>query len=243
VANDSVMHSTQKVVVVTGASGGIGAAVVAGYRGLGYAVTATGLAILPSPDPEVLAVSDDVSEFGAGARIVGAAMSRFGRVDTLVHCAGLFVSKPFTDYTDADYEKVVGVNLLGFFDTARSAVKAMLSRDGGGHVVNISTSLVDNADARVAAGLTSLTKGGLNAVTKSLAIEYATRGIRFNAVALGVIRSPMHPDDPDGFQAALHPVNRMGEIEDVVRAILYLEQAPFVTGEISHVDGGQSAGH
>jgi NAD(P)-dependent dehydrogenase (short-subunit alcohol dehydrogenase family) len=237
------MDSTQKVVVVTGASGGIGAAVVAGYRGLGYAVTATGLSIQPSEDPEVLAVSVDVSEFGAGARIVDAAMGQFGRVDTLVNCAGLFVSKPFTEYTDADYEKVVGVNLRGFFDVSRSAIKAMLSRDGGGHVVNISTSLVDNADARVAGALASLTKGGLNAVTKSLAIEYATRGIRVNTVALGVISSPMHPDDPGGFQASLHPVNRMGQIEDVVRAILYLEQSPFVTGEISHVDGGQSAGH
>jgi len=237
------MESTRKVVVVTGASGGIGAAVVAGYRGLGYAVTASGLSIPSSADPDVLAVSADVSEFGAGARIVDAALRRFGRVDTLVNCAGLFVPKPFTDYTDADFETIVGVNLRGFFDVARSAITAMLSRDGGGHVVNISTSLVDNADTRVTAALTALTKGGLNAVTRSLAIEYATRGIRVNTVALGVIRSPMHPDDPDGVQAALHPVDRMGEIEDVVRAILYLEQSPFVTGEISHVDGGQSAGH
>lgn len=237
------MDIAQKVVVITGASGGIGAAVVAGYRRLGYAVTATARSIQPSADPEVLAVASDMSRFGAGAQVVDAAMGRFGRVDTLVNCAGLFVSKPFTDYTDADYETVVGVNLRGFFDIARSAIKAMLARDGGGHLVNISTSLVDNADARVAAGLTSLTKGGLNAVTKSLAIEYATRGIRVNTVALGVIRTPMHPDDPDGTQAARHPVHRMGEVDDVVRAILYLEQSPFVTGEISHVDGGQSAGH
>ncbi|GIF62841.1 3-oxoacyl-ACP reductase [Asanoa ishikariensis] len=237
------MDSTRKVVVVTGASGGIGAGVVAGYRGLGYAVTATGRSIEPSADPEVLAMPGDVAEFGTGARIVDATMARFGRVDTFVNCAGLFVSKPFTEYTDADYETVVGVNLRGFFDIARSAITAMLSRDGGGHVVNISTTLVDNADANVAAGLTALTKGGLNAVTRSLAIEYATRGIRVNTVALGVIRSPMHPDDPGGTQAARHPVNRMGEVDDVVRAILYLEQSPFVTGEISHVDGGQSAGH
>jgi NAD(P)-dependent dehydrogenase (short-subunit alcohol dehydrogenase family) len=191
----------------------------------------------------VLAVPGNVAEPGAGARVVDATMDRFGRVDTLVNGAGLFVPKPFTEYTDEDYESVVGVNVRGFFEVSRSAIAAMLSRDGGGHVVNISTSLVDNADARVTGALASLTKGGLNGVTKSLAIEYATRGIRVNTVALGVIRTPMHPTDPDGAQAALHPVHRMGEVDDVVRAILYLEQAPFVTGEISHVDGGQSAGH
>lgn len=237
------MDSTQKVAIITGASGGIGSALVTAYRGLGYSVTATARSIEASSDPEVLAVPVNVVEPGAGARVVDATMDRFGRVDTLINGAGLFVSKPFTEYTDADYESVVGVNVRGFFEVSRSAITAMLSRGGGGHVVNISTSLVDNADAQVTGALASLTKGGLNGVTKSLAIEYATRGIRVNAVALGVIRTPMHPTDPDGFQAARHPVNRMGEVDDVVRAILYLEQAPFVTGEISHVDGGQSAGH
>ncbi|MFE2035063.1 SDR family NAD(P)-dependent oxidoreductase [Streptomyces scopuliridis] len=237
------MDTTQKVAVVTGASRGIGAAVVKAYRELGYAVTATARSIQPSSDPEVLAVPGDVAEPGTGARIAEATMDRFGRIDTLVNSAGIFVAKPFTEYTDDDYELVVGVNLYGSFNVSRSVISAMLSREGGGHVVNISTSLVDNADARVTGALASLTKGGLNAVTKSLAIEYATRDIRVNTVALGVIRSSMHPTDPGGVQAALHPVNRMGEVDDVVRAILYLEQAPFVTGEISHVDGGQSAGH
>ncbi|WP_328540311.1 SDR family NAD(P)-dependent oxidoreductase [Streptomyces sp. NBC_00344] len=237
------MDTAQKVAIVTGASRGIGAALVAAYRGLGYAVTATARSIGTSSDPEVLAVPSNVAEPGAGARVVGATMDRFGRIDTLVNNAGLFVSKAFTEYTDADYESVVGVNVRGFFEVSRSAIAAMLSRDGGGHVVNISTSLVDNADARVTGALASLTKGGLNAVTKSLAIEYATLGIRVNTIALGVIRSSMHPTDTDGAMAALHPVRRMGEVDDVVRAVLYLEQAPFVTGEISHVDGGQSAGH
>jgi NAD(P)-dependent dehydrogenase (short-subunit alcohol dehydrogenase family) len=237
------MDTAQKVAVVTGASRGIGAALVAAYRGLGYAVTATARSVEASNDPDVLAVPGDVAEPGTGARVVDATMERFGRIDTLVNNAGLFVSKPFTEYTDEDYESVVGVNVRGFFEVSRSAIAAMLSRDGGGHVVSISTSLVDNADARVTGGLASLTKGGLNAVTKSLAIEYATRGIRVNTVALGVIRSSMHPDDPGGAMAALHPVRRMGEVDDVVRAVLYLEQAPFVTGEIAHVDGGQSAGH
>jgi NAD(P)-dependent dehydrogenase (short-subunit alcohol dehydrogenase family) len=237
------MDTAQKVAVVTGASRGIGAALVAAYRGLGYAVTATARSIEASSDPEVLAVPGDVAEPGFGARVVGATTERFGRIDTLVNGAGVFVSKPFTEYTDEDFSSVVGVNVRGFFEVSRSAIAAMLSRDGGGHVVNISTSLVDNADARVTGAMASLTKGGLNAVTKSLAIEYATRGIRVNTVALGVIRTPMHPTDASGAQAALHPVRRMGEVDDVVRAVLYLEQAPFVTGEISHVDGGQSAGH
>ncbi|CAG6399007.1 SDR family oxidoreductase [Streptomyces cocklensis] len=237
------MESARKVAVVTGASGGIGTALVTAYRGLGYAVVATARSIEASDDPEVLAVSADVAEPGAGARVVEAAMDRFGRIDTLVNSAGIFVAKPFTEYTDEDFEAVVGVNVRGFFGVARGAIAAMLSRGGGGHVVSISTSLVDNADANVASGLTALTKGGLNAVTRSLAIEYATRGIRVNAVSLGVIRTPMHPDDPGGTQAARHPVRRMGEVEDVVQAIRYLEQAPFVTGEIAHVDGGQSAGH
>jgi NAD(P)-dependent dehydrogenase (short-subunit alcohol dehydrogenase family) len=237
------MDTPQKVAVVTGASRGIGAALVAAYRGLGYAVTATARSIEASSDPEVLAVAGDLAEPGTGARVVEAAMERFGRIDTLVNNAGVFVAKPFTEYTDEDFDKVVGVNLRGFFEVSRSAIAAMLTRDESGHVVNISTSLVDNAEAQSNSGLASLTKGGLNAVTKALAIEYATRGIRVNTVALGIIRTPMHPDDPGGALAAHHPVNRMGEVEDVVRAILYLEQAPFVTGEIAHVDGGQSAGH
>ncbi|MFG1811358.1 SDR family NAD(P)-dependent oxidoreductase [Streptomyces sp. NPDC049040] len=237
------MDTTQKVAVVTGGSRGIGAALVTAYRELGYAVTATARSIEASPDPGVLAVPGDVAEPGVGARVIEAAMERFGRIDTLVNGAGIFVSKPFTDYTDADFTAMTGVNLRGFFEVSRAAITAMLSRDGGGHVVNISTSMAGHADARVHAALASMTKGGLEAVTRSLAIEYATRGIRVNTVALGVIRTPMHPTDPGGVQAALHPVHRMGEVEDVVRAVRYLEQAPFVTGEISHVDGGQSAGH
>ena len=172
-----------------------------------------------------------------------AALARFGRVDTVVNNAGIFIAKPFTDYTDEDYDAVTGVNLRGFFEVSRSAVAAMLSREGGGHLVNISTSLVDHARSQSPSALASLTKGGLNAVTKALAIEYADRGIRSNAVALGVIRTPMHPPSTYEALAATHPLGRLGEIDDVVEAIVYLENAPFVTGEILHVDGGQSAGH
>ncbi len=138
---------------------------------------------------------------------------------------------------------VIGVNLRGFFEVSRSAVAAMLSREGGGHLVNVSSSLVDHARSDSPSALASLTKGGLNAVTKALAIEYADHGIRSNAVALGVIRTPMHPPSTYEALAATHPLGRLGEIDDVVEAVVYLENAPFVTGEILHVDGGQSAGH
>ena len=236
------MDSTQKVAIITGASRGIGAGLVSAYRKLGYAVVATSRSV-DSTDPEVLAVPGDLSRPGTGAEVVEQALNRFGRIDTLVNDAGVFIAKPFTDYTDEDYEAVAGVNLRGFFDISRSAIAAMLAHGDGGHLVNVSTSLVDHANSRVPSALASLTKGGLTAATKSLAIEYAARGIRVNAVALGIIRTPMHPADTLETLAGMHPLGRMGEIDDVVDAIVYLEQAPFVTGEILHVDGGQSAGH
>lgn len=152
------------------------------------------------------------------------------------------MAKPFTEYTDEDYDAVTGINLRGFFDVSRGAVAAMVEQ-GGGHVVSISTTLVDHALAQVPSALASLTKGGLNAVTRSLAIEYAARGVRVNSVALGIIRTPMHAPETHDFLAGLHPVGRLGEIDEVVDAILYLENNRFVTGEILHVDGGQSAGH
>jgi NAD(P)-dependent dehydrogenase (short-subunit alcohol dehydrogenase family) len=236
------MDSTQKVAIITGASCGIGAGLVAAYRKLGYAVVGTARSIDSTEDPEVLAVPGDLSRPGTGADVVEHALNQFGRIDTLVNDAGVFISKPFTDYTDEDYDAVAGVNLRGFFDISRSAIAAMLAH-GGGHLVNVSTSLVDHANSQVPAALASLTKGGLTAVTKSLAIEYAARGIRVNAVALGIIRTPMHPADTHETLAGMHPLGRIGEIDDVVEAIVYLEQARFVTGEILHVDGGQSAGH
>lgn len=185
----------------------------------------------------------DLARRGTGAQVVERALARFGRIDTLVNNAGIFIGKPFTDYTDADYDAVTGINLYGFFDISRSAVAAMLAHGNGGHLVNVSSSLADYADSQVPSALASLTKGGLSAVTKALAIEYATRGIRANAVALGVIRTPMHPPETHETLDGLHPIGRMGEIDDAVEAIVYLEQAQFVTGEILHVDGGQSAGH
>ncbi len=236
------MSNSQRVAIITGASQGIGAGLVTAYRKLGYAVVANSRNIEESDDPMVLTVPGDIARPGVGQRIVDAALARFGRVDTVVNNAGIFIAKPFTEYTDEDYDAVTGVNMRGFFEVSRAAVAAMLE-NGGGHVVNISTSLVDHANSGVPSALASLTKGGLNAVTKGLAIEYAGRGIRSNAVALGAIRTPMH--DPSSYDALakLHPLGRLGEIDDIVDAVLYLENAAFVTGEILHVDGGQSAGH
>ena len=237
------MSNSQRVAIITGASQGIGEGLVTAYRKLGYAMVANSRTIAQSDDPMVETVPGDIAQPGVGQRIVDAAMERFGRVDTVVNNAGIFIPKPFTDYTDADYDAITDVNLRGFFEVSRAAVAAMLSQEGGGHIVNISTSLVDHANSQVPAALASLTKGGLDAVTKALAIEYAAQGIRSNAVALGVIQTPMHDPSTYEFLAKLHPVGRMGKIDDVVVAVVYLEAAPFVTGEILHVDGGQSAGH
>ncbi|KWX24639.1 3-oxoacyl-ACP reductase [Mycolicibacterium wolinskyi] len=228
------------VAIITGASQGIGAGLVTGYRKLGYAVVANSRSIGESDDPMVLTVPGDISSPGVGQRVVDAALERFGRIDTVVNNAGIFIAKPFTEYTDADYDAITGVNLRGFFEVSRAALAAM---GDSGHIVNVSTSLVDQANSRVPAALASLTKGGLNAVTKALAVEYASRGIRVNAVALGSINTPMHDPSSHDFMASLNPMNELGEIDDAVQAVLYLEQAGFVTGEILRVDGGQSAGH
>ncbi|MEV7323408.1 SDR family oxidoreductase [Streptomyces sp. NPDC093970] len=232
----------QKVAIVSGASQGIGAALVEGYRKLGYAVVATSRTIAPSEDAGVLAVQGDIADPATAERVVAAAVERFGRIDTVVNNAGIFVAKPFTDYTAADYAAVTGINMDGFFHLTQQALPQLLAQ-GGGHIVSVTTSLVDNADARVPSVLASLTKGGLQSATKSLAVEYATRGIRVNAVSPGTIKTPMHPGESHEFLAALHPVGRMGEVDDIVDAVLFLENAPFVTGEILHVDGGMSAGH
>ncbi|MFF8918896.1 SDR family NAD(P)-dependent oxidoreductase [Streptomyces sp. NPDC015032] len=231
----------QKVAVITGASQGIGAGLVAAYRKLGYAVVATSRSIPESRDPEVVAVQGDIADRATAERVIAAGVERFGRVDTLVNNAGIFVAKPFTEYTEDDYDAVLGVNVGGFFQITQLAVERMLEQ-GGGHIVQITSSLGDQPDSKVTSVLASLTKGGLQSATKALAIEYATRGIRSNAVALGTIKTPMHPEEYHETLAALHPVGRMGEVSDIADAVVYLENAPFVTGVILPVDGGQTAG-
>ena len=232
-----------KVAVITGASQGIGAALVKAYRERSYRVVATARTVTPSNDADILEIPGDIADRKTAERTISEGVARFGRIDTLVNNAGIFIAKPFTQYTEADYAAILGVNVIGFFYMTQLAIAQMEKHGGGGHAVQISTSLVDHANTRVPSALASQTKGSLNAATKSLAIEYAKRGIRVNAVALGVIRTPMHPAESYAQLAKLHPMGRMGEISDVVGAVLYLESAGFVTGEILHVDGGQSAGH
>ena len=231
-----------KVVIVTGGSQGIGAGLVAAYRRQGWAVVATSRTIKPAQDPAVLTVDGDIREPATTSRIIGETLGRFGRIDTLVNNAGVFISKPFTDYTADDYASAVGVNLTGFFRLTQQVIAEMLKRRSG-HVVNITTTLADYANSAVPAALTALTKGGIASATRSLAIEYASHGIRVNAVSPGIIQTPGH--SPQSYEAlgALHPLGHVGQVSDIVDGILFLESSPFITGEILHIDGGQIAGH
>jgi NAD(P)-dependent dehydrogenase (short-subunit alcohol dehydrogenase family) len=236
------MSAERKVVIVTGASQGIGAGLAKAFRDRNYRVVANSRSIKPSADPDVLAIAGDISKPETARQIVGEAMRQFGRIDSLINNAGIFIGKRFPDYTEADFINMLSVNLAGFFYVTQAAI-AEMARQGSGHIVNITTSLVDRANSKSPSALASLTKGGLNSVVKSLAIEYARQGVRVNAVAPGVIETPMHAPKTYEALAKLHPLGRMGEISDIVDAVLYLESAGFVTGEILHVDGGQNAGH
>jgi len=234
--------TTERVAIVTGASQGIGAGLVRAYRSAGFRVIANSRSIGASSDPGVSAVAGDIGDPETAERIVDDCIERFGAVDTLVNNAGIFISKPFADYTQRDFDSILSTNLAGFFHVTQRVLRVMEPRRTG-HIVNITTTYAEQPLAGVPAGLASLTKGGLNAVTLALAIEYAPYGIRVNAVAPGIIKTPMHPEASYAGLEAFHPLRRLGEVSDVVAAVMYLENATFVTGEISHVDGGQSAGH
>lgn len=236
------MSNGQKVVVITGASQGIGAALVDAYLDRNYRVVATSRSIKPGTNPNLLTIAGDIGDPETGRRVIAEAIEKFGRIDTLVNNAGIFLAGPFTDYSAQQYADVVSTNVNGFYYITQAAI-AVMEKQGRGHVVSITTSLVDHALSQVPSVLAALSKGGINAASRSLAVEYATRGIRVNAVSPGVIKTPMHTPETHDFLSALHPVGRMGEISDIVDAVLYLENAGFVTGEILHVDGGQSAGH
>ncbi|MER9829804.1 SDR family oxidoreductase [Mesorhizobium sp. M0134] len=236
------MGNERKVAVVTGASRGIGAALARAYRDRNYCVVATARSMESSGDDDILVVPGDISDPKTAERVIATGVDRFGRIDTLINNAGIFISKPFNLYTEEDFMAVLGVNIAGFFHITQLAAREM-EKKCSGHIVQVTTSLVAHPNTAVPAALVALTKGGLNAATRSLAIEYASRGIRVNAVSPGVIKTTIHPVQTHEALGALHPVGRMGEIADVVEAILYLESAAFVTGEILHVDGGQSAGH
>ncbi|MEM5338349.1 SDR family NAD(P)-dependent oxidoreductase [Paraburkholderia azotifigens] len=235
------MGAEQKVAIVTGASQGIGAGLVKAYRDRNFRVVATSRTIRASDDPDIATVQGNIADAETARRVIALALERFGRIDTLVNNAGIFIAKPFDAYTPEDYDAVMSTNVNGFFHITQRALTEM-SRKRSGHVVNITASLVDRPRAGLPAAMAALTKGGLNAVTKSLAIEYAPLGIRVNAVAPGVIKTPLHPQERHEALARFHPLGHLGEVADIAEAVLYLESAGFVTGEILHVDGGSNVG-
>src|SRR5215467_3016925 len=235
------MTSEGKVAVITGASRGIGAQLVQAYRRIGYQVIANARSMRKSDDPAVVTIEGDIARPETAERIFGTAAERFGRVDTLVNNAGVFIAKPFTAYSDEDFAAMIAVNLTGFFHLSQKAAASML-QNGSGHIVNITATIAEQPVASLPAALSALTKGGLNAITRSLAIEYASRNVRVNAISPGATKTPMHAPEAYDFLSGLQPMGRMGEMQEIVDAVMYLEKASFVTGEILHVDGGWSAG-
>ncbi|MFC0402167.1 SDR family NAD(P)-dependent oxidoreductase [Paraburkholderia rhizosphaerae] len=236
------MSRSRKVVVVTGASQGIGAKVVEAFRRLDYCIVATSRSIKPSNDENVLNIAGDIGDPATAQRVISEGVARFGRIDTLVNNAGIYIGKPFTEHTEEDYAAVMNVNLSGFYHITQRAI-AEMEKQSGGHVVSVTASVDQVAMSGVYTVLAAMTKGGINAATRSLAIEYAKKGIRVNAVAPGHIKTPMYPPEIHEALAAFNPNGRLGETSDIADAILFLDSAPFITGEILHVDGGQSAGH
>jgi NAD(P)-dependent dehydrogenase (short-subunit alcohol dehydrogenase family) len=235
------MSTERKVAIITGASQGIGAGLVEGFLAKGYRVVANSRSIKQSERADFITVGGDIADPQVAKKVVATAVERFGRIDTLVNNAGIFISKPFIEYTAEDLANVLSVNVAGFFHVTQQAAARMLSQRSG-HIVNVTTSLVDQPIAGVPAAMASLTKGGLDAVTRGLAIEYADKGIRVNAVSPGIIKTPMHKAETHAVLAKLHPMNRLGEVNEIVEAVLYLDGAGFVTGEVLRVDGGQHAG-
>jgi NAD(P)-dependent dehydrogenase (short-subunit alcohol dehydrogenase family) len=232
--------SGKKTTIITGASGGIGAGLVEGFLGEGYNVVATSREAnrnLTSSDSLVL-LDGDIGNQQTAAYAVEAAINNFGTVDVLVNNAGIFLKKPFTDFTTEDFDALVSTNLLGFFHITQRTVKEMLKQKSG-CVVSITAALADRPIAGVNGSVSMITKGGLNSATQNLAIEYAKDGIRFNAVAPGEVDTPMHKNDPT--DSTLQPAMKKATVKDIVDAVLYLAQAGHVSGEILHVDGAAPA--
>lgn len=233
----------KQTAIITGASGGIGAGLVEGFLNEGYDVVATSRRVSQSltPSASLVLVDGDIGKQETAFKAVDAAVGHFGTVDVLVNNAGIVLKKPFTGYTTDDFNALVSTNLLGFFYITQVVVGQMLKQKSG-CVVNISAALVDQPFASDKASVSMLTKGGLNSITRSLAIEYAKEGIRFNAVAPGAVDTPLHKDEFKETLRTFQPMGKIVEVSDVVEAVLYLAQAAQVTGEVLHVDGGEHAG-
>jgi len=235
--------SNKKKAIITGASHGIGAGLVEAFLKQGYNVVATALDATGSltASPSLVVIDGDIGRQETAAKVVEAAIDDFGTIDVLVNNAGIYRTKPFTDFTTEDFSALVSTNLLGFLYITQLTVKQMLKQKSG-NVVSITAALADQPITGVNASVSMITKGGLNTVTRSLTIEYAKEGIRFNAVAPGVVDTPLHKGDPKDSLKALQPMGKVVDVKDVVDAVLYLAQAAQVTGEILHVDGGSHAG-
>ncbi len=235
----------KKTVIVTGASRGIGAAITQGFLERGYNVVANSRSISKSglaPSSSLALVDGDIGSSATAESVVQAALSKFGSIDHLINNAGIYAAKPFTEYSADDLHGFVSTNLDGFVFMTQLAVKQMLSQGGGGSVTTITAALADNPIAGAPSSIPMITKGGLNAVTLSLANEYAKEHIRFNAVAPGIVDTPMHKDHPKDFLKSLSPMATISEAQDVVDAVIYLAEARNVTGEVLHVDGGAHVG-
>jgi NAD(P)-dependent dehydrogenase (short-subunit alcohol dehydrogenase family) len=240
------MDDTAKTVIVTGASQGIGAGVVTAFLERGYRVVATSRTVTRSGEipvsDNIARVGGNIGEAATAEAVTRTAIDRFGSIDALVNNAGIFFTKPFTDYTPEDFRSLVATNLEGFLYVTQLAIKQMLAQKSGGSVVNITASLADNPIAGVTASVPMITKGSLNAVTLHLAMEYARDGIRVNAVAPGVVATPLHKNAPEEVLKKLSPMGRVSTVKDIAAAVLYLTEAPTVTGEVLHVDGGAHRG-
>lgn len=236
------MSNDRKVLVITGSSQGLGEGFVKAYRARGWRVVGNSRSIKPSDDPDYITVAGDIGDPAIAKKLVQTAIDSFGRIDTLINNAGIWRPGRIEDIPEDLFRRVMATNLDSVFFTTQAAVPAM-KRQGGGHIIQVTTSLVEHAIQGVPAVLASLSKGACVAATRGLAMELAADNIRVNAVSLGIIRTPLHEEDSLEGKKSFAPLNRYGEVEDVVRAVNYLEDSSFVTGEISYIDGGRTAGH
>jgi len=237
---------TNKVVVVTGASQGIGAGLANTFLDRGYAVVATSRRVSETDEigasDRLARVDGDIADPATAERVVETALARFGRIDALVNNAGIFFTKPFVDYTLEDYRRLAATNVEGFLHLTQAVVRQMLAQKSGGSIVSITTPLADHPIAGVNASVAMATKGGIEALSRNIAMEYARDGIRVNTVAPGVVDTPLHKDSPRDFINGLSPMPGISAVEEIVEAVLFLTEAPRVTGEVLHVDGGAHLG-
>jgi NAD(P)-dependent dehydrogenase (short-subunit alcohol dehydrogenase family) len=238
--------STSKTIVITGASQGIGAGLVNTFAERGYNVVATSRSVSRSSEipasEKVVRVDGDIADSATARKVVETALSRFGRIDALVNNAGIFFAKPFVDYTLDDYRKLAATNVEGFLHLTQLVVRQMVEQKNGGSIVSITTPLISHPIAGMPVSVAMITKGGIEAASKNIAMEYARDGIRVNTVAPGIVDTPLHKDNPKDFLKTLSPMNSISSAQEIVDAVLFLTEAPHITGEVLHVDGGAHLG-